>query len=284
MPVNHLPSLLHIFGAGKVGQTFGYLLSHLHFTVGQVLCRHFENAQKATQFLKAGTPQTSFVHDPTPALFLLTTPDQILPEIVEQLRSVSLARSYVLHFSGSLPSTLLHPLHSSGALVASLHPLKSFALPQESANSFAGTFCAYEGDAAFLPLLRQLILDLQGIPCLIAPQHKALYHLGAVVASNYLLGLLQFALELFQQANIPEKEGLPALLSLISGTLENTKKVGPKRALTGPIQRGDISTLKLHLQQLSPPDRLLYQALGKKCLSLTTLSEAQKKVVESLLE
>ena len=260
------------------------LLARHHYTIGQVICRHLQNAQKAVHLIGMGNPQTTFSPTPSPALLLLATPDQILPQIVEQLAHYSLSNFWILHFSGSLPSTLLQPLHACGAHIASMHPLKSFAIPNDSADSFPGTFCTYEGDAEFLPLLHQLLLDLKALPCPVLTEHKAIYHAAAVVASNYLVGLLQFALELFQKAGISEKDGLPALLLLMSGTLENIKKVGPRKALTGPIQRGDLSTIQLHLEHLLPEDRKLYQELGKKCLSLTPFSENQRKSIESLLE
>ncbi len=67
---------------------------------------------------------------------------------------------------------------------------------------------------------------------------------------------------------MPEGEAIPAVLPLVRGTLENLEQLGVAAALTGPIARGDVDTVRLHLARLSPGERALYSALGLEALRL----------------
>lgn len=263
---------IHILGAGKLGQTLGHLFYRLGFSIGQVICQTTEKASLAVQFIGAGSPQTTFTVEREPAFLFLSVPDRKISEVVHSLLGVSLDSWIVLHFSGSLPSSLLSPLKKNGVLIGSIHPLKSFASPEEAVRSFPGTFCSYEGDCDSLPILSGLIEQLGGIPFSINTSKKIYYHLGAVVASNYLVGLFQFALDLYKKAGISSEEGFAPLWTLMEGTFVNLKKLGIEKALTGPLQRGDISTIEKHLEVLSPEEACLYALLGIRCLSLTNHS------------
>lgn len=264
-------SKVHLYGAGRVGQTLGILFRQHHYPLGQVICRHLTHAQEAVLLLGEGTPQTTFIPSspPEPALFVLTPPDDQLPSVVQALKHLSFhPETLIFHCSGSLSSTLLEPLRLKGAHIGSIHPLKSFASPQLSAKTFHGTPCSYEGPPESLSRLKELILHWGGQAFLLQTSQKISYHSAAVVASNYLIALTQFALSLAEKAGIPPEQGLSLLFPLLEGTLQNLKEKGPQRALTGPIQRGDVQTIQKHLLHLSPEERLLYQHLGRYCLAL----------------
>jgi predicted short-subunit dehydrogenase-like oxidoreductase (DUF2520 family) len=94
---------------------------------------------------------------------------------------------------------------------------------------------------------------------------KVVYHAAAVIACNYLVTLVKLATDLWQSFNIPQSQAAQALLPLIRGTIHNIDTVGIPQCLTGPIARGDIETIKKHLdalQKVAPALLSTYQELG----------------------
>ena len=50
--------------------------------------------------------------------------------------------------------------------------------------------------------------------------------------------------------NIDEQKYFNVLSSTIQSTLQNIKTVGPAKALSGPVDRGDINTIQKHISSL----------------------------------
>ena len=100
---------------------------------------------------------------------------------------------------------------------------------------------------------------------------KPLYHAAAVMASNYVTGLIDAAAALLRAAGIPEREALAALGPLVRASAANAISMGPAAALTGPVERGDAATVALHWRALAAADpaiRELYRAAGLHVLAL----------------
>src|SRR5690606_38424403 len=110
---------------------------------------------------------------------------------------------------------------------------------------------------------------LGGYTVLVPPAMRPLYHAAAVLASNGLVAVLSAAVRVFDEVGIPEGEAVQALLPLVRGTLDNLENLGVRGALTGPVGRGDVDTVRLHLARLSGQDRALYCALGMELLRLS---------------
>lgn len=246
-----------VVGGGQAGRAIGRLLRDRGYRIERVVCRTVENARKAAEFLGAGEPSTRAARAD---LIVIAVPDG---EIANAAAALGDARdSLVFHLSGAVSSEVLRGI--PGARVGSLHPLRSFADPGAAAASFAGTFCAVEGPAA--DELAALASEIGGVPVRIRPEGKALYHAGAVFASNYLVAVLEGALRLFEAAGIRREEALPAIAGLARGTLENVGRIGIPRALTGPVERGDAETVRRHVAALQAerPDLAgLYASLGR---------------------
>jgi predicted short-subunit dehydrogenase-like oxidoreductase (DUF2520 family) len=109
-------------------------------------------------------------------------------------------------------------------------------------------------DASRPALLRRLAALARALgarPKQVSDSQRALYHAAAVFASPYVDVLLATAVKLLQIAGWSEKEAISGLLPLTEGMLETAHKRGPVRALTGPVRRGDVSTVERHLAALS---------------------------------
>ncbi len=170
-----------------------------------------------------------------------------------------------LHCSGALPSTILSSVKECDAFAGSMHPLQSFASVEIEKNPFQDIIISLEGEKEAVSAARKIATDLGATCFTIQTEAKTLYHASAVVASNYLVTLLDLSLKLIEAAGISGADALKALKPLIEGTLSNIEKTGITRALTGPIVRGDIETVKRHLEDIGSktPDLLdLYKTLG----------------------
>jgi predicted short-subunit dehydrogenase-like oxidoreductase (DUF2520 family) len=241
-----LPTLT-IIGCGNVGRALGHLW-HRHRVValGQVLNRTVESAKQAAAFMGAGEPAAGFSDLRNADFYLLAVPDDRIAECERQLAATGLLmpQSIIFHCSGSLSSEVMKGVAACGAAVASVHPIRSFASPDQVIASFDGTWCGMEGTARALPVLEQLFIAIGARTVVIDAAAKMLYHSAAVFASNYLVTLADIALDAYEQAGIPRDLGLQVIAPLMRKTVDNLLAIGPERALSGPVARGDWQTVE----------------------------------------
>jgi predicted short-subunit dehydrogenase-like oxidoreductase (DUF2520 family) len=220
-------------------------------------------------------------------LVLLATPDDIIPLAAAELADEAAVgpRQVVLHLSGLLDRRALHPLAPAGAALGSFHPLQTIVEPATAAARLAGCYAGIEGDARALAAGMQLAADLRMHPVVLATDRKAGYHAGAVFAANYTVALAGIAERLAREAGVPAETAGQLYLPLMRGAVSNLE-LGPAAALTGPIRRGDLGTIRAHLAVLSPADRQVYRGLGLAALRLAReagLDPASARKVEQLL-
>ena len=214
---------------------------------------------------------------------ILAVPDRALAEVAYDLSLTGPAPPgcAAFHLSGALSTEVLAPLYSAGYAVGSIHPLQAVADPWLSGDRLMGAAFAIAGEPAALSAARRIVDELGGRALVIPPQFRPIYHAAASVASNFVVALLAFSVRLMEHAGVPEGEALPALLPLVRGTLDNLEQLGVPAALTGPIARGDVDTVRLHLARLSAEDRVLYCALGRELLRVSRLAGlAEERAVE----
>lgn len=221
-------------------------------------------------------------------LLLLAVPDSVLATVANELALAGPAPAgcAALHLAGALSTDALAPLHEMGYSVGSLHPLQAVADPWSSSERLVGAAWAVAGEPGAMAAGRRIASALGGRTLVIPPVFRPLYHASASAASNFLVALLSFSVRLLVQAGVDEREALPSLLPLVRGTLDNLEKLGPSSALTGPIARGDVDTVRLHLSRLSGEDRTLYCALGRETLRVARtagLADDRAAELESLL-
>lgn len=257
-------------GPGRVGLALGHALAESG-EVGRVLYFGRRPEPPEHPLFHSGSAEYSYGVAPPPegttALFL-TVPDRALPEVVHALALAGEAPAgcALFHTSGSLGLDVLSPLHDRGYALGSLHPLRAVADPLAGLGYFRDTFFALSGEPDAIRT-GERILHLLGARGLTIPTNRRpLYHAGAVIASNHLVFLLHDAMALFREAGIDDSEGEAALLALARGTLDNIEKLGLERALTGPLLRGDVETIELHLRTLTPEMASAYSALARRGL------------------
>lgn len=278
-----------VIGTGVVGSAIAILLRQKGYYVTGVCSKTGVTAEDLAAVL--GCPAFKYPVEvlKDARVIFLTVPDRELAGMAENLAGAEAVDSehVFLHMSGALPAEVLSSLKDRGAAIGSIHPLQSFASVAKAIGNLPGAFFAVQGDERAVELAYKIAEDLAGNPFILKKEDKALYHLGACIASNYLVALMHFAVSVYKHIGMTGEQSLQALMPLIRGTLSNIEGLGPVKSLTGPVARGDITTIERHLEAstvLTSEQAELYKILG----CYTTLVAMEKgsintKVGESLL-
>lgn len=265
---------LNIIGPGRVGLTLGALLVRKGLCALQdVLSAEFVTVEAAVAFIGSGRAVRKLADMRPAALWLLTPPDGAIASMASALAATGNVRAgdVLFHCSGAQAASILSPLVACGAKLASVHPLKSFAEPERALESFAGTWCTVEGDAAALALLRPLFAQLGARVAQIDPAGKTLYHAASVLVCNDLTALMEAGLRSYERAGLDRATAQAMMEPLVRETLDNVFALGTVRALTGPVARGDAEVVARQLTALAALDPRIanvYRALNVIALDL----------------
>jgi predicted short-subunit dehydrogenase-like oxidoreductase (DUF2520 family) len=185
-------------------------------------------------------------------LLILAVPDQAVRSVAERTaRSLGDRRAPIVHLSGALGIAELEPLARRGYEVGSFHPLQSFPAPRPP-SAFQGVTIAIEGSSERLvDGLEALATALGARARRVPDEHRALYHAAAVMASAYVVTLAAQGIALLEKLGWSRGDALDALVPLMEGTLTNVAASGIPDALSGPLRRGDIDTIRRHVTALS---------------------------------
>ncbi|QZY54870.1 Rossmann-like and DUF2520 domain-containing protein [Crassaminicella profunda] len=272
-------------GAGKVGTSFGIYLKNQGFEIYGYFSKTFSSAEKSAKLTgsKAVLDETDLVKS-TDILFI-TTSDDAITKVCDDLveRNVLSEGKILVHMSGASSSNILKRAKKSGCFIYSMHPLQAFADIEKAVDDLKGTYFSIEGDKEKLHVLEDMLKKLGNPYFKLTAEQKSIYHVTACVVSNYLVTLMDYGLYLFDTIGIDKREGYKALLPLIEGTIKNINGLGTKDALTGPIVRGDVGTVKKHIEELKNLEHLgtVKQNIGVldfyKIMGVKTLELAKKK-------
>jgi predicted short-subunit dehydrogenase-like oxidoreductase (DUF2520 family) len=260
---------LSIIGCGKLGKTLGRLWADEgSIALLDVLNRSVDSAAQAAAFIGAGRPVSSMA-DLRPAyIFLIACPDDKITVCCDALAESGVLRpgNVVFHCSGALRATVLTAAANQGAFIASIHPIRSFANPEQVARNFSGTCCGAEGDRSAMAVLEGLFSSIGATLVPIDAEAKTVYHAAAVFASNYLVTILDVALDAYVKSGIPRDTALRLMEPLVRETVDNVFRLGPAEALGGPIARGDVKTVVRQYRAVKTWNKrrgALYKLLGK---------------------
>ncbi len=197
------------------------------------------------------------------ALVLVATPDRAIEQVLLTAEPAIEPGALVVHLAGSRGLDVFVPLleRRTGVRVGALHPLQSFPSATAGLERLAGAWAAVAGDRAVADIARSLGLR----PFELADADRGRYHAAAVIASNHLVALIGQVERLAATCSVP----LEAFAPLVLASVQNAFALGPAVALTGPVARGDLSTVEQHLRELDPGERDAYRALAREAARLT---------------
>jgi predicted short-subunit dehydrogenase-like oxidoreductase (DUF2520 family) len=189
----------------------------------------------------------------------------------------------VAHTAGALSAEILAPLRAVGALIMAWHPMQTFT-GSEGIEILKGITFGIDGDEEAVEIGEQIARELGGIPFRVAPEARAIYHLGAVVSCNLLAALVGNSVDLLKAAGMDEKRALQALSPLMTQTMHNIARLGLPEAITGPLKRGDAETIRKHLTELDrfPETRKIYCELSLALLKRLEESDLNAEIIRLL--
>lgn len=279
-----------IIGAGKVGISIGYVLKNNGMDVVALSDRRTAALDTARGLLGVDMIYTSDNLEVVGSadVIALTTQDRVIRDVVREIndRAEDLAGKLFFHTSGADPCSILMPLDEKGAHLGSLHPLQTFPDIESAIDVLPDTSIFIEGDDKAREILRFIGENLGVKVHVIESADKVLYHLAAVTVCNLLSALMYTGVGVMERIGI----GLEPFIPIIRATMKNIENKGPLAALTGPIMRGDDSTVKAHIEAIRsmPLHEEIYRALSRMALEMSVrngaLDEDRREAMRRILE
>lgn len=271
-----------IIGAGSVGLSLGLLLKRAGHRIVGCTARSPGSLERAASILDC--PSATRLSEATgkAEVVVVAVPDDAVPGVAQELASEVKPSAFVFHTAGALGVEALREVSEGGAHALAIHPLQSIPDHETGLRRLPGSFFGITCAAELEDWARALVEQIGGKALFISESDRPAYHAAAAIASNFLVTL----------ASLVEETGMPLepYLPLMSGTLANLEALGAAKALTGPVVRGDASTVRRHLRVLSErsPDGVeAYRALARATLRAAAVSKRisapDAAVIEELL-
>ena len=272
-------------GAGKVGCSLGKLFAETQHNLTGFYSRSSSSAESAAEFTNSTYFQNleDLIQD-SDTVFI-TVPDDAITAVWEQLKHMSIAGKMICHCSGSLSSEIFRDINETGAYGFSVHPLLAVSDRYTSYQELPKALFTIEGDESHIIDIEELLHTSNLQSARISADVKTRYHGAAVLCSNLVVALIQAAEDELRICGFSEEQLADAIAPLLLGNVNKVLSVGTKAALTGPIERNDVGTVKKHLDTFEGIDREIYRVLSKKTCEIANKKhpETNYEALEQLL-
>lgn len=232
--------------------------------------RSYDSAAAAADFTETTAYQTLEELVSVSDTLFLTVPDGAIGRVWDCIRKTKVTGKIICHFSGSLSSHVFSEIGQTGASGCSLHPMYAFGGKFTSYTQFHTAIFTVEGEQRAVQKMTALFggrLSHRILP--IRAEDKMKYHAAASMASNYMIALFELSLQLLNDCGFSEEDGRALLRPLVQVNVDNMLAGGTQEALTGPIERNDVSTVEKHLGQLGSAELdKTYRILGQVLVSI----------------
>jgi predicted short-subunit dehydrogenase-like oxidoreductase (DUF2520 family) len=254
-----------VVGAGRVGAVLAAALQAAGHEISAV-AGESDASRTRIETLLPGT----HVDKPTAVarscdLLLLTVPDDMLGNVVTMLSASGAIRpgQYVVHTSGKHGVSVLQPAVDLGAHALAMHPAMTFTGTDVDLERLPGCVYGVTAGPDTVALAETLVADLGGRMIRVDEDKRTLYHAGLAHGANHLVTLVVQAMDLLRESGSDDPAG--TLRPLLTAALDNTLTYGDA-ALTGPIVRGDVETVRAHVADIaatSPATLESYVVMGR---------------------
>lgn len=289
MSKNPSGGALCFIGGGNVGAALAHHFARQGFRVVAI----WETDPARQAVLQNSLPGLPILSAPDDSLLrecqiiFITVGDDQIPTLVQQLsnRKLELRGKLILHTSGAHPAAILSPLKQKGAIVASVHPIYSFTGEELSGEPLSGIYFDVEGEPEAETVCESLLHRAGFNTMRIAAEQKLPLHLAAVFYSNYFVGITALAQEVLTRAGLSPENHWKPFLPLIESTRKHLGQTAPREALTGPLQRGDVDTIRKHLDYLQKnlPELVpVYSKIAKYLMQYISLPDEKKAALLQL--
>lgn len=232
---------LILVGPGRAGLAVALATASAEHRIVGVLARRRDAAAAAASRLESAVLEWD---RPLPGadLLLIGVRDDAITTVARRLAGREGAVSGAAHLSGFTPVDALGPL---SVPIASFHPLQTLPTPEVGAARLAGAWVAVTSDDDMLAdRLFAFAASLGARPFDLADRAKPLYHAAAVAAANFPVASWEMSRRLFAAAGVEFAAAAPLIQAITANTLD----LGPEAALTGPIARGDVGTVRAQVE------------------------------------
>jgi predicted short-subunit dehydrogenase-like oxidoreductase (DUF2520 family) len=278
---------LGFVGTGRVGTALALGLARAGFRVSAVASRGGKSARGLAKRLRGARACSAQEVADSADLVFLAVPDDAIAAAASSIRWRK--GQACVHCSGAAELDVLAKAAADGALVGGFHPLRMFGKAGRDFD-LRGYSVAVAGPAALERKLSRFARALGARPLRIPEGGRALYHIAANFSGAFVVGMIAEAVELLRRIGISEKDAVGALLPLLRGTVDNVEKLGAAGGLGSAVARGDVGTIRKHLEVLgarSPETLELYRLLSLRTVPIAvrkgTLRGGQAKEIQALL-
>jgi predicted short-subunit dehydrogenase-like oxidoreductase (DUF2520 family) len=249
-----------VVGAGRVGAVLAAKFRAAGHPVVGVSGRSLASRLRIQTLLEGVDTLTPAEVVERADIVLIAVPDDALVEVAQSLVPHVQPGQVVMHTSGRHGLAVLAPMVAAGARAIAFHPAMTFT----GTDVDLDRSCAYglTAQPADRSLAETLVADLGGTPEWIDDADRIGYHAALSHGANHLNTLVAQAMDLLRAAGVDDPSAV--LRPLLTASLDNALAYGDA-ALTGPVARGDINTVRAHTETLAAqPDVLdTYVALAR---------------------
>ncbi|MDE2859911.1 MAG: DUF2520 domain-containing protein [Chloroflexota bacterium] len=236
-------------GAGRAAGALAAGLSERGYPVPAVASRTHASAAALAERIEGckAVASAQRVAESCDIVFI-TTPDAAIESVAREVDWP--AGVGVAHCCGAESASILDAARVQGAPTGSFHPMQTFTQATRGTDCFAGVTFAIDGSPPLLDVLAEMARALGGRPVEVRPEHRALYHLSGFLACGLMTAQVGRAADLWSVMGFTREQGLEALVPILRGTVDSLEAQGLPGALTGPISRGDLGTVRKHLEAI----------------------------------
>lgn len=275
-----------IVGTGQLARVLVHALRDAGYKIREIVSRDLpESKQRASKLARQVEAKARIFPDAQfeTTVIWLCIPDDYIPQCAAAIAQAKSdwTEQTVVHSSGALSSRELGAFNRAGAAIASAHPLMSFV--PNSPTTLKDVPFALEGDGKALAVLKPVLQRMKASVFNVEKEKKAAYHAFGSFASPLLIAYLTQMEAAGQLAGLDRKEARERAAAILRQTLLNYIQKGPEGAFSGPLRRGDVGTIRKHLQVFEQNPRLgeFYRELVK--TALRQLPVNNRSEIEQLL-
>lgn len=239
-----------VIGAGRVGAVLASALRAAgHGVIGASAAS--EESRERADVLLPGVPVLGVEEVVERSeLLLLTVPDDVLPGLVRGLADLGrfVPGQLVVHTAGRFGTEVLTPAREKGAIPLAIHPAMTFTGTSIDLSRLVGAPFAVTAPGPVLPIAQALVVEIGGEPVPLDEDARGMYHAALAHGANHLVTLTAQARRILASVQVEDPGTL--LRPLLTAALDGALRIGDG-ALTGPVSRGDASTVAEHVQMLA---------------------------------
>lgn len=265
-------------GAGKVGFSLGKYFQEGGNLITGYFSRTYEHAENAADFTSSIAYESMYDLIDSSEIIFITVPDGNIQDVwtsicdkykpSEKHKETILKDKLICHTSGAMTSDIFQGIEDTGSYGFSIHPLFPVNDKYSSYKDMSKSYFTIEGNRNKINKMVQFIESLGNQVRTINKDQKNKYHAAAVFVSNLVVGLAQAGQDLFEECGLDKDFADNAWKELLLANSINLYEKGTVDALTGPVERNDIETVKNHLNSLRRRERTVYCELSRMILDI----------------